>query len=91
MIERLPETIIHPVGQTGWWYIEFLGPGSSGHPQNPTPGAQAGTSNPGGITGAQEWLNKTVTPGSNPVFGNIDSGGTVRLFWYGTIPLQFKP
>lgn len=49
-----------------------------------TPGIPNGTSSPGGVTGALTWLNEKIAAGSNPVFGNIDSGGTVRLFWYGT-------
>jgi hypothetical protein len=82
MTEGSPEAI--QFGQVGWWYVEFRGPGTPGHPIPVTPGIPNGTSSPGGVTGALTWLNEKVAAGSNPVFGNIDSGGTVRLFWYGT-------
>lgn len=79
MTERPPEGIPIPVGELGWWYVEFRG----ANQQNATPVAPPGTSNPGGITSAQTWLNESITPGADPVFGMIDSGGTVRMFWYG--------
>jgi hypothetical protein len=70
--------------QTGWQYVEFLGPGTQGNPAKATPGAPAGTSNPGGIQAALTWLDQSALPGAGAVFGMIDSGGTVRLYWYGT-------
>jgi hypothetical protein len=86
MTERLPENVPPAHQETGWWYIEFRGFNQqNGAPlTNPTPGAPAGTSNPGGIASAQTWLTETNTAGTNPVFGMIDGGGTVRLFWHGT-------
>jgi hypothetical protein len=80
MTEVSPTPVpIIPHAQTGWQYIEFLGPGATD-----TKGAPAGTSNAGGIQAALTWLNETALPGAGSVFGMIDSGGTVRLYWYGT-------
>jgi hypothetical protein len=75
--------------ETGWWYIEFTGS------QTATPGAPPGTTvkttdpgeSPSAIANAQTWLNKNITPGTNPVFGMVDGQGTVRMFWYGTVDL----
>jgi hypothetical protein len=89
MTEKTPENVPIPVPTplpfrvTGWWYQEFRGPSQA----NATPGAPAGTSSPGGISSAQTWLTHNITPGTNSVFGMIDSAGTVRMFWYGTINL----
>jgi hypothetical protein len=83
MTEQTPEIIINPFERTGWFYTEFAGPNVT-----PTKGAPAGDSQPGGINAAQTWLNQTIKPGTNVVFGNIDSGGTVRLFWYGTVDIR---
>jgi len=83
MTEKSPENLIIPVPifATGWWYQEFRGPSVT----TATPGAPE--SNPGGISAAQTWLNQTIKPGTNDVFGMIDGQGTVRMFWYGTIDL----
>lgn len=75
-----PSPITFPHTQTGWQYIEFVGP----TPAKTTAGAPAGTSNPGGIQAALTWLNQSALPGAGSVFGIVDSQGTVRLCWYGT-------
>jgi hypothetical protein len=68
-----PENVsINPFEKTGWWYEEFLATG--GQKATPTTGIDA----------AQTWLDANITPAAGAVFGNVDSGGTVRLFWYGT-------
>jgi hypothetical protein len=52
-----------------WRYIEFT--------SKATPNSN--------INAATTWLNTTLVPpgGDGTVFGNIDSNGDVRLFWYG--------
>jgi len=57
--------------QPAWHYAEFA--------NKATP-----TTN---INAATAWLNNTLVPpgGDGTVFGNIDSNGDVRLFWYGTV------
>jgi hypothetical protein len=85
MTQQTPENI--PVlEETGWFHTEFAGPGIA-----PTKGAPAGDTQQGGISAAQTWLNQNIKPGTNVVFGNVDSGGTVRLFWYGTVPIRPMP
>jgi hypothetical protein len=85
MTEKSLENVINPFPfkVTGWWYQEFRGPNQA----DPTSGAPDGTSSPGGIASAQTWLNENITPGANSVLGMIDTAGTVRMFWYGTIEL----
>lgn len=47
----------------------------------PEPGA--GPANMAGVNAALTWLDEHITPPLGTVFGNIDTSGDVRLFWYG--------
>jgi hypothetical protein len=79
MTETTP--IHYGVPKTQWWYQEFIPPGGKATPT-------------AGIDAAQTWLNDTIQPGTPVVFGNIDSNGDVRVFWYGTqyvLPIQPFP
>jgi hypothetical protein len=60
-----------------WHYTEFAG--------KTTPDSN--------INATLTWLNNTLIPpgGDGTVFGNIDSNGDVRLFWYGSVFPVFEP
>jgi hypothetical protein len=62
-------SILPPPRFLTWQYQEFA--------TKPTP--------PAGINSALTWLNENIAPpdGNGTVFGNIDSNGDVRLFFYG--------